>query len=92
MPQIPIENNDRMSLRVSSRDKSLILKAASLEQTNLTEFVVRNTLAAAQKIIEKHDQLHLSRKDSLLALNLLDNPPKPNKKLLAATTVLPDLK
>ncbi len=35
------------------------------------------------------DHLRLSGRDSLRALNLLENPPAPNSKLLAAARLLP---
>ena len=53
MPQIPIENNDRMSLRIAAHDKSLVMRAAALQHTNLTEFVIRTALSAAREVIDK---------------------------------------
>lgn len=89
MPQIPVETNDRMSLRIASDEKALLIRAATLEHTNLTEFVVRNVVSIAQKIIDENEHLVLSERDSLRVLELLDNPPKPNKKLMAAALALP---
>ncbi|WP_016957930.1 DUF1778 domain-containing protein [Catenovulum agarivorans] len=92
MPQIPVESNDRMSLRIASEEKLLLMRAAALEHTNLTEFVVRNVVSAARKVIDENERLELSAKDSLHVLELLDNPPAPNKKLMAAAFALPDTK
>lgn len=89
MPQLPIENNDRMSLRIASQDKSLIMRAAALEHTNLTEFVVRNAVSIAQKIITDNERKELTKKESLQVLELLDNPPAPNDKLMKAAFSLP---
>ncbi|MCP3679739.1 MAG: DUF1778 domain-containing protein [Gammaproteobacteria bacterium] len=89
MPQIPVENNDRVSLRITSENKSLLIKAAVLEHTNLTEFIVRTVVAAANEVIEKQQHIMLSEKDTLRVLNLLESPPKPNKKLLEAAFNLP---
>ena len=89
MPQIPVNNNDRMSLRIASEDKSLLMRAAAIEHTNLTEFVIRNVVSAARKIIDQNERQELSEKDSLYVLDLLDNPPKPNEKLMAAAFALP---
>ena len=89
MPQIPVENNDRISLRIASNDKSLLMRAASIQHTNLTEFVIRNVISAAQKIIDENERLELTERDSLHVLDLLDNPSAPNDKLLAAAFALP---
>ncbi len=89
MPQIPIETNDRMSLRIASDEKLLLMRAAALEHTNLTEFVLRNVISAARKVIDKNERLELTERDSLHVLDLLDNPPQPNDKLMAAALTLP---
>lgn len=91
MPQIPVETNDRMSLRIASDEKSLLIRAAALQHTNLTDFVVRNVVSVARKIIDENERLCLSERDSLHVLDLLDNPPAPNKKLMAAAYSLPPL-
>lgn len=88
MPQVPIEN-DRMSLRIASDDKALLIRAAALQHANLTEFVVKNAIKVAQDIVSEHERLALSERDSLQVLSLLDKPPEPNAKLMAAAFALP---
>lgn len=88
MPQIPVETNDRMSLRIASAEKSLLMRAAALQHTNLTEFVIRNVVSVAQKVIDENERLALTERDSLHVLDLLDNPPAPNDKLTAAAFAL----
>jgi len=89
MPQIPVETNKRMSLRIASEEKSLLMRAAALQQTNLTEFVIRTVVSAAREIIHQNERLELSGRDSLHVLNLLENPPAPNEKLMSAAFALP---
>jgi len=89
MPQIPVETNKRMSLRIASEEKSLLMRAAALQQTNLTEFVIRTVVSAAREIIHQNECCELSGRDSLHVLNLLENPPAPNEKLMAAAFALP---
>jgi uncharacterized protein (DUF1778 family) len=55
----------------------------------LTGFVVENALRAAKDVIEEAERVQLSKRDSLRVLDLLENPPAPNAKLLAAAKVLP---
>ena len=88
MPQIPVEN-ERMSLRIASEDKALLMRAAALQHANLTEFVVKNVMEVAHRIVSESERLALSERDSLQVLNLLDHPPEPNEKLMAAAFSLP---
>lgn len=89
MPQIAIENNDRMSLRIAAEEKSLLMRAAALQHTNMTEFVIRNVVSAARKVIEQNERLELTERDSLHILSLLEQPPAPNEKLMNAALALP---
>jgi uncharacterized protein (DUF1778 family) len=89
MPRAAIEDNSRMSLRIRAEDKAILLRAVALTHTDLTDFVLRNALSAAKTAIKEADHLQLSGRDSLRVLELLENPPKPNAKLLAAARALP---
>jgi uncharacterized protein (DUF1778 family) len=89
MPRLAVEENSRISLRIRSEDKATILRAVSINHTDLTEFVVRHAVDAAKSVIEKADHVGLSKRDSLRVLDILENPPAPNKKLLAAARALP---
>jgi len=89
MPRIAVEDNSRMSLRIRAEEKALLLRAVALNQTNLTDFVIRHALRAAKSVIEKADRLRLSKRDSLRVLALLENPPAPNARLQAAARALP---
>ncbi|EDW6357738.1 DUF1778 domain-containing protein [Salmonella enterica subsp. enterica serovar Banana] len=92
MPQIAIESNERLSLRVSTDTKKLIVRAAAIQQTNLTDFVVSNILPVAQKIVDAAERVYLTERDTQMIMEILDNPPAPNEKLLAAAFALPDMK
>jgi len=89
MPRVPVENNDRMSLRIAAEEKSLLVRAAALQHTNLTEFVIRTAVANAKEVIELSERQDLSERDSLLVMDLLENPPEPNEKLMAAAFAMP---
>lgn len=88
MPRLAIEDNNRMSLRIPSGEKAILLRAAALRRTGLTEFVRQHSLIAAKQVIREAEQLELSSRDSLRVLDLLENPPPPNKNLLAAAKAL----
>jgi len=89
MPRIALEDNSRLSLRIRSEEKALLLRAVALNHTDLTDFVLRHALLAAKAVIKKEDRVQLSRRDSLRVLHLLENPPAPSAKLMAAARALP---
>lgn len=91
MPQLLLETNDRMSMRIASEEKSLLIRAVAIKHTNLTEFVICNVVSIAQKIIDDNERLQLIERDSLHVLELLDSPPTPNDKLMTAAFSLPML-
>ena len=89
MPRAAIENNNRVALRIRPSDKARIMRAVALEHTDLTDFILRHALRAADEVIDKAEHIKLSERDSLRVLDLLDNPPKPSDRLLAAARALP---
>ena len=80
MPRVPVENNDRMSLRIAAEEESLLVRASALEHTNLTEFVIGTAVANARQVIELSARQKLSERSSLQVMDLLENPPAPNEK------------
>ncbi len=88
MARIAVENN-RMAFRLRPEDKTTILRAAALTDTDLTTFVIEHTLAAARSVIEDAELIQLSERDSLSVLEYLENPPAPNERLKAAARGLP---
>jgi len=89
MPRIAVEDNSRMSLRIRPEEKTLLLRAVALQRTDLTDFVLQHALRAARNVIERAEQVKLSERDSLRVLDLLENPPAPNARLIAAAKRLP---
>jgi uncharacterized protein (DUF1778 family) len=90
MARPAIEANSWIAMRIRASDKATIMRAVALEQTNLTEFMLRTALQEAQAVIDNHDQVKLTRRDSLAVLDLLENPPNPNERLRKAARRLPD--
>ena len=84
MPRVAVEENSRMSLRIRGKEKALLMQAVALQDTDLTGFVVGCAVRAAQDVIRDHEQVQLSERDSLKVLDLLENPPQPNAKLVSA--------
>ena len=89
MPRVAVDDNKRMNLRVRPEQKATLIRAAALQNTNLTDFVVRNALREARIVIEEAERLVLSERDSLLVLKMLEDPPAANARLRAAIAAMP---
>ena len=89
MPRVAVEDNSRMSLRIRAEEKATLLRAVALKHTDLTDFVLRHALRAAKAVIAEAERVQLSERDSLRVLNLLEHPPAPNARMLAAARSLP---
>jgi uncharacterized protein (DUF1778 family) len=89
MPRAAVENN-RYAMRIASDEKSRLMRAAALQKTDLKNFILRSALDAADEVIERAEIVKLSERDARLLLDLLDNPPPPNSRLIAAAKALPD--
>jgi uncharacterized protein (DUF1778 family) len=74
----------RIDLRVSQEQKELLERAADLRGMSLSTYVLSHCLPAAQAELEVHQKLVLSDRDRDLFLELLANPPKPEKALVEA--------
>ena len=89
MPRLAVETSQRMNLRLKPEQKATLMRAAALRNTDLTDFVLQNAMREARAVIDHADRLVLSERDSLRVLALLDDPPAPNARLLAAAKGLP---
>ncbi|QPN88803.1 DUF1778 domain-containing protein [Proteus vulgaris] len=49
-----VENSERVSIRITTEDKSQLVLVASLENINLTEFILRNVVPIARQVIENN--------------------------------------
>jgi uncharacterized protein (DUF1778 family) len=89
MPRAAVEDNQRMNLRVPPEVKSRLTRAANLNHVDLTSFVTQAALREADAVIAAAEQIKLAEDSYLRLLALLENPPMPNDKLLAAAKALP---
>lgn len=91
MPRVAVDDNQRMNLRIQPAQKAMLMRAAALTNTDLTDFVVQHAVREAAVVIEHAEHLKLSERDSLRVLDMLEHPPMPNARLLAAAKALPAL-
>ena len=89
MPRTAVKDNKRLSLRIGTRDKAMIMRASALLETDMSDFVIRHAIKAAEDVIERAEHVTLSARDGQRVLDLLENPPTPNERLLAAARAMP---
>jgi uncharacterized protein (DUF1778 family) len=89
MPRVPVKDNNRVAFRIRPADKAKILRAAALQNKDATSLILENTLRAADSVIERAERLVLSERDSLRVLDLFENVPPANRRLLRAAKSLP---
>ena len=76
--------DDRIELRATKEEKRLLAAAAAHERLDVTSFIMRSVLPLARDVVDRAERIVLSDRDTRRVLDLLENPPKPTKALLAA--------
>ena len=84
MPVSQVARTDRIELRASREQKHILAAAAAYERLDLTAFVMRTALPAAEEVIARNERITLTARDSMRILDLLEHPPKPSAALRAA--------
>jgi uncharacterized protein (DUF1778 family) len=84
MPQLQTARAARLEARISPDLKRSLEYAASLRGASLTEFVVQSAQEAAMRTIRENEVLTLSARAREAFSELLLNPPRPNRKAIAA--------
>lgn len=74
----------RLEARVSSEQKRLFQRAATLRGQTLSDYVVSTVQRDAEEAIREHDILTLSARDSRIFVEALLNPAGPNDALRVA--------
>ena len=81
MAAIVEEPRTRITARVSDTVRDTLEQAAELMGATVNQFVVQAAYVEAQRVIERESILRLSQEDARKVLSLIDQPPKPNKRL-----------
>ena len=85
MPRSTVNvKRDRMHLRLNAKIKRKLERAATYEETSISDFVLGQAVAAAERIIKAHETTTLSAADWDIFYNALIDPPEPTEKLKAA--------
>lgn len=81
----------RIDLRLSDEDKSLIEEAAAMTNQTITQFMVNSASARAAEIIEQHRRLILNEDSWNRVMDAISNPPSPDNRLKRAAKRLEDM-
>ena len=77
----------RVQIRIAPAAKRVIERAAALQNTTVSGFVVNSALNAATDLIREHQRLVLDARDWDVFLGALLDPPEPNAALRDAVQV-----
>ena len=78
------EKNTRLEARITTDQKDLFKRAASLRGVTLTDFVVSSVHEAAVKTLEATHVIEFGRRDQQAFVDALLRPEPPNQKLREA--------
>ncbi|MCE0813361.1 DUF1778 domain-containing protein [Buttiauxella sp. S04-F03] len=81
----------RIDLRLTDDDKSLIEEAAAMSNQTITQFMVASASERAAQVIEQHRRLVLNEESWDLVMEALSNPPAPNARLKSAAKRLQNM-
>ena len=79
-----MSRSERLEARVSKAQKTLFLRAASLQGRSLTDFLIASVQEAAERTLRTHDILTLSERDRKNFVAALLQPAAPGKALRQA--------
>jgi len=81
----------RIDLRLTDDDKSIIEEAAALTNQSVTQFMLSSASERAAEVIEQHRKVILNDESWTRVMEALSNPPSPNEKLNRAAKRLQDM-
>lgn len=74
----------RLEARVDAEMKARWQQAADLQGITLTDFIITSLQESANKVIQQHQRMKLTTKDTEAFIDAILNPPEPNENLRAA--------
>lgn len=84
MPTHAERKDTRLVARVTTEIQEMIQRAADHSGASVSQFMIEAAMEKARNVIQETETLHLSVTGADALFAALDNPPKPNSKLLQA--------
>ncbi|MDQ2841751.1 MAG: DUF1778 domain-containing protein [Acidobacteriota bacterium] len=75
---------ERLEARVSRETKALCQKAAAIQGSTLTDFVVNSAVEVAKRTVRENEFVVLTQRDRVAFVEALLNAPAPNARLRKA--------
>lgn len=79
-----LSRSERLEMRLSARQKTLIGEAAELSGVSTTQFVVQAAVRQARRVLQEDEMLRISQRDREVLIDALMSPPEPSDTLKAA--------
>jgi len=76
--------DSRLNIRCDERTRQLLDRAAGYAHLNLSEFVLTQAVAAAERVVQDQESITLKAEDFQAFLTALDAPAEPNAALRRA--------
>jgi uncharacterized protein (DUF1778 family) len=76
--------SERLEARISKAQKTLFVRAATVQGRSLTDFLIASMQEAAERALRAHDVLTLSERDRKIFVAALVKPAAPGKVLRQA--------
>ena len=78
----PQVKQERFNARLSEEQKAILQRAADLKGISLSDFILGTAHDEALRIIEAHEVIRLSQRDSAAFLQAIENPPAANSDVV----------
>lgn len=75
--------DSRLDLRLATREKEAIERAAALSGSSVTDFVRSTMRVASERAVRAHETLTLTSEEATAFVEAIMNPPEPNENLRA---------
>jgi uncharacterized protein (DUF1778 family) len=83
MPRPGVDDIYRFTMNIPPTARARLMRAAALERTSLEDFMLRNSLRAAEEVIDQAERISLSERGTQEIVDLLDHPRDPNPNMVA---------
>jgi len=88
---MPVLKKQRIDLRLTDDDKSMIEEAAAITNQSITQFMLNSASERAAEVIERHRRVILNEASWTRVMEAISNPPVPTKKLKRAAKRLQEM-
>ena len=76
-----VAKTNRIDLRISSEDKSLLEQAADIKNVSLSNYILSIIMKQAELDVKANEKIVLSDEGAKFILEMFDNPPEPTPAL-----------